>query len=255
MVSWSPSWYIAAIVFFAVDMLLVVAYFIWLWKKRSKKEENKFEYQNLIDINSHILSKGTPTKRVQYSPDIFEIPGRVVSIQGNQRNLQLKPMPSLHRSKYRRTGVLDIDKYEKLSTKRKLSSIPRLGFELFYYFRTTDMQVSLRNGKYLPDYVNEQIIISVTLSKSNSVYHTARYDGPNPSFDEEFRFPLESMEISSDPPIVLKFNVWTVDKFSRKNPYGYVEANIEEIFTQYGLMPIPGTVYVIRKMKHPGKVL
>ena len=162
------------------------------------------------------------------------------SLQGKQRNLRLKPKPSIHGNKDLTGGTVDSDIYEKLSTKRKLSSIPRLGFELYYHFRTTEIQISLKSGKYLPEYVNEQIVISVIMSHCSAIYHTARYDGPNPTFNEDFRFPMESMQISSDPPIKVKFNVWTVDKYSRKNPYGYIEANIEEIFTQSGLMPVPG---------------
>lgn len=60
-------------------------------------------------------------------------------------------------------------------------------------------------------------------------------DAPDAIFNEEYPFPLESMEISADPPITAKFNVWYIDKNSRKNPYGYVQVNIEDILSQTGI--------------------
>ena len=43
---------------------------------------------------------------------------------------------------------------------------------------------------------------------------------------------MESMELSSDPPVTCKFNVWHVDSSSRKRPYGFINVNIEDVMTR-----------------------
>jgi len=229
------SWYlplgIMGIVFLLIDIIIAVVFCLYLIakKKKEKKKNEDLEMERLLKIKSNPLQI-PPTVSVDYSPDIFQIP---------------QFSPSKDTSK---RWNFDIDKYPKKRRERPLSNIPRLCFELSYNFRSVELNINLFSAKNLPNNWNEQVMISILMSHCSKIYHTSRVDGPNPIFDEDFQFPLESVQISSDPPVMLKFNIWTVDRYSRKHPFGYLESSIEDILTSNGLSPIKGKAQVWRNI-------
>ena len=74
--------------------------------------------------------------------------------------------------------------------------------------------------------------MTVMMSNSSIVFHSTKMDAPNYVVNEEYPFPMDSIEISSDPPISCKFNVWHIDSSSYKRPYGFVKVNIEDVLTR-----------------------
>lgn len=221
LVAWEITLLVAGVIFLLIDLMLVVFCGLYLYQKFHEKRVETAE-QPLIKISQKPWMK-PPVKEIEYTPDHFRIP-------------QLSPT-----KKKNWDFNIDIRKYSRRSDKKRTTAvIPRLCFELSYNFRTTALQIFLICGRDLPDLTEQEILVSVLMSHDTLTFQSKRVDGPDPVFDENFSFPLESMQISSDPPVTLKFNVWTVDRFSQKSPFGFVEANIEEILTKNGLNPVQG---------------
>ncbi|XP_057292113.1 synaptotagmin-10-like [Hydractinia symbiolongicarpus] len=208
---------VSAAIFFIVDAILIVLCLVWWYRKWRDGNVAESEEQPLINIPTEPEYQ---TKEIRLpTSEPFNIP----SLKRENTKKELSKIGSIDKSIY-----------------RKKEKIPALCFELFYDLRKSEVHVTLEEGKHLPEYINEQIIVSVLMSHCFTVYQTVRVDGPNPTFNEIFRFPLDSMQISSDPPITLKFNVWTISDQFNKNPFGFTEVNIEDIFNEAGLTPIKG---------------
>lgn len=233
----TPALITAGVVFLFVDVVLIVGFCIY-WRRKKKAEQDELDEREILIIKGDPL-KNVPVKPVKAQADIFQIPLNQIEKDGDQ--MTLKQTSLGRQASIRRTwggigtGKLDISSYSSSSNKRTLSSIPRLGFEFFYDFRTTQLKITLKAVKNLKKYFNEQVIVSILMSHSPIVYHSSKVDSNDAIFNEEYPFPLDSMEISSDPPITAKFNVWYIDKNSRKNPYGYVEVNIEDVLSKTGI--------------------
>lgn len=221
LVAWEITLVVAGVIFLLIDLMLAVLCGLYLYQKFHEKRVETAE-QPVIKIRPKPWMK-PPVKEIEYSPDHFRIP-------------QLTPTKAKNWD-----FNIDIRKYSRRSDKKRTTAvIPRLCFELSYNFRTTALQVFLICGRDLPELDEQEILVSVLMSHDTLSFQSKCVDGPDPVFNERFNFPLESMQISSDPPVTLKFNVWAVDRFSQKRPFGFVEANIEEILTKNGLNPVQG---------------
>ncbi len=71
------------------------------------------------------------------------------------------------------------------------------------------------------------IIVSVVLLPEGSISHSSRGVPPNPLFKDKFVFPITADEMK---PSQVKFNVWKIDKYSRKCPVGEIVVRMQEIF-------------------------
>ncbi|XP_065676226.1 synaptotagmin-9 [Hydra vulgaris] len=223
---------VAGSLFLALDFLIFVAYIIWRQKKRKDKEiKTKDEVENLIDINPNEMTKKNMWINMSDS-DGFLIPCKTIEINGDKRRLRPKKIPF---TKEKEDGYLDATQYDYRTRKRQ-NGIPMVSFELFY--RIGELKVIIRKGKQL---TGDRFSISVMLSNSTLSYNTSYVNGPDPVFNETFRFPLQIEDISADPPVQLKLNIWSLEKLSEeKKPFGLVKASVEEILIKYGLMPAQG---------------
>ena len=214
-------------VLLVIDIILLLIGCCW-WRSKKRKEKERHlaqpEFVPLLCQPEPLLTT-TPTTLVTSQTSIreFEIPHL------NQRQTAVKEMAIQPKS------ILGsgLDPFQYGGRKRvTLANKPKLGFELHYDFRSTQLKVNLKGLKNVLNIINEQIQVTIIMSHTTIIYDSSKVSGPNADLSEEYPFPLDSMEISSDPPITVKFNVWHVDKNARKTPYGYVEVEIEDILTK-----------------------
>ena len=233
----------------ALDFLILVIYLIWR-KKKNDKERNECENesQQLMEFDPNEMTKknlwsNIPSITLTTSSDIdgFLIPGKTVEIDGdNRRLLQNKD----HFSKKHKNGYLDASHYTQ-SPRKSYSGTTMISLELFYFFRLSELQITIKKGKQFFNFSGEQYSISVMMSNSSLIYHTNLVNGPDPVFNESFRFPLDSSLISADPPVKIKLNIWSTNKYSEeKKPFGVVEASVEELIVKHGFMPAPGKISI-----------
>ncbi|XP_012567047.2 uncharacterized protein LOC100212229 isoform X1 [Hydra vulgaris] len=193
----------------------------------------------LIRLCKKKILKNKPASRllnsiVNYRKDPFDdfVPSEVEYLTVVNEDIETPPNNfSLEKKSLKKDHVK-----ENKNNTRKIRA-PQICFQFNYDIRKNELEVYLIRGINLPKYVNQNIVVSLMLSNNSSVYYSNYVGGPDPNFKQRFRFPLESTRISEDPPLRVKFNIWTVDLYSKKSPYGYVSVSLEEIFVTYGLTP------------------
>ncbi|XP_066916303.1 synaptotagmin-9-like [Clytia hemisphaerica] len=226
---------VSGVVFFIVDIFLMVLAYCW-WRRKKKEKELEAKAPERVPL-FHQPGPLTipPTSPVTAQTDIqeFAIP-KLIERRKNKLAALVKPANILE-------SGLDPVQYGgtlKITMKNK----PKLGFEFIYDFRSTQLKVALAGLKNIKKFINEQILVTISMSHSTILYHSSKVEGSDPVMSEEYPFPLDSMEISSDPPIICKFNVWHVDKNSGKRPYGFVEVKIEDVLTKMNNIQTQGNV-------------
>jgi len=207
-------------------VLLLLGCCWWRSKKREEKERHlaQPEFVPLLCQPGPLASTPTMLVTSQTSMRDFEIPHLNKERETAVKEMAIQPKSVLG---------CGLDPFLYGGTKRvTLTNKPKLAFELYYDFRTTQLKVKLNGLKNMQKYIDEQIQVTILMSHTTIIYGSSKVDGPDSDMNEEYPFPLDSMEISSDPPITVKFNVWHIDKNSRKTPYGYVQVEIEEVLTK-----------------------
>ena len=201
-----------------------------LWRKRMSRNNSEGSLKSsFVNFKTHPWKDFTFSE-VKYSPVISESNRDQENFNFESKSLIMKP--------------------HEIKKKECFHLSPKLKFQLNYHLRTNELEVFLNRGKNLPNYFRQNIVVSVMLSNNSSIYYSNYVAGPEPKFEQSFCFPLDSSRISEDPPIKIKFNIWTVDRYSKKNPYGYVEVSLEEILQKNGLTPPPGIYIKIFEMKN-----
>eukprot|EP00794_Sanderia_malayensis_P016700 gene16700-18394_t len=92
-----------------------------------------------------------------------------------------------------------------------------------------ELNVAVVRGQHLPEEQasSNHVVVSVVLLPEGSIQHTSRGVAPNPLFKDEFTFPMTADEMRNSR---IKFNVWSIDKYSRKTPIGSHVVNLQEMF-------------------------
>ncbi|XP_065647258.1 uncharacterized protein LOC100212229 isoform X2 [Hydra vulgaris] len=209
------TWLLIAIILFSIAVIVLIR----LCKKKILKNKSASRF-----LNSIVNYKKDPfddfgTSEVEY----LTVSTEDIETQANNFSLEEK-------------GRKEDPVKENKNNSRQLRA-PQICFQFNYDIRKNELEVYLIRGINLPKYVNQNIVVSLMLSNNSSVYYSNYVGGPDPNFKQRFRFPLESTRISEDPPLHVKFNIWTVDLYSKKSPYGYVSVSLEEIFLSHGLTP------------------
>lgn len=119
---------------------------------------------------------------------------------------------------------------------RKQSALTSLGISIEYNPKSDTLIVILARALHFPEYSNEACMISVFLSLGTVIYHTPRLSGNNPEIGETFTFNL-SEEMIKLEEAVLKFNIWMIDKYSQKSPFGYVHINVKKDLAEQEIIP------------------
>ena len=225
---------ICGVVFLVVDVVILLIGCLW-WRKKKKQRDKERRVMDQEGATYVPLIKPNPgpfTTPIKAQSDVreFEIPKLSTNVRRDRSKWYDFGADEKPVSKILDSG-LDPVQY-CTPQQRILKNKPKVGFEFFYDFRTTQLKVTLHALKNIQRYIDEKISVTVLMSHSTILYHSAKVNAPNPVVNEEYPFPMDSMEISSDPPITCKFNVWHIDSSSLKRPYGFVEVNIEDVLTK-----------------------
>ena len=108
---------------------------------------------------------------------------------------------------------------------------PMLAFSFYYNAALHELTVLLIRGKRINGAEelenSSHILISVVVIPEGSIQHSSRGIPPNPLFKERFTFFINGDELKISK---VKFNVWKVDKYSRKLPFGEIVVNMSDVF-------------------------
>lgn len=109
---------------------------------------------------------------------------------------------------------------------------PTLLFSFFYNISLIELTVVLARGKrFSTKQINpessDHVLVSVVLLPEGTIYHSSRGVPPNPHFKDRFTFCLSPEELRASS---VKFNVWKIDKYSRRSPYGETVINLSDAF-------------------------
>lgn len=108
---------------------------------------------------------------------------------------------------------------------------PRFAISLHFDASSSQLTVVLTRGKDIkPDADGNQqmhILISAMLMPDGNIDYSCKGIPPNPLFKHNYKFPVKHGDLDSS---VLKFNVWSVDKYSMKIPYGECIFNLQDVF-------------------------
>ena len=238
-----------------LDIALVIFYFIWTkWILKTKLSDHK-RYVKLAELRNEDL-EGYDSDSIQSNSNLttlevdshemqFLIPG--YDVEQNETGL-------VHMTLKKRLSAADVEEVLNINEdlyltprQRKLSMIPKVGFELYYYIEPQELEIRLINAIHLPEFANEDIIVSILLTKSPLIHHSSRVNGPDAKFEELFRFPLARDEVNAEDNS-LKFNVWTVDRYSRKTPFGFSTVNVKDVLQAHGCMPLKGHGVVTKEI-------
>ena len=98
---------------------------------------------------------------------------------------------------------------------------PKISVSIHYEVSTCELTVVLIKGKHLISDVNQSnqmhILISAMLMPDGNINHSCKGIPPSPLFKHKFTFEVKHEAIKSTN---LKFNIWQVDKYSKKIPFG-----------------------------------
>eukprot|EP00795_Rhopilema_esculentum_P013160 gene13160-3957_t len=123
---------------------------------------------------------------------------------------------------------LDVD-IKKNEEKAK----PKLSFSLHFDADSEELTVSLIRARFITtqgskfEESNQHITISVVIVPDGTIHHSSQGIAPNPLFKNKFIFSIKGTELQQSK---LKFNVWMIDKYSRKMPFGESVVELERIF-------------------------
>lgn len=207
-----------------IDAFIFVLCFCW-WRWKKKERERKLNNPEYVPLFRTISSPPTTPVTTQTNISEFAIPIlKPLEKKSKHEKLNKKPLNLIDSG----LDPLQYSTGQRITLKNK----PKVGFQFFYDFRSTQLKITLVALQNITKFMNEQMMVTILMSNTKVLYHSSKVEGPDAIFNEEYPFPLDSMEISLDPPITAKFNIWHVDRQSKKRPFGFVQVKIEDILTQ-----------------------
>ena len=110
---------------------------------------------------------------------------------------------------------------------------PKLSFSLHFDAACEELTVSLIRARFITtqgskfEDSNQHITVSVVIMPDGTIHHSSQGIAPNPLFKNKFIFSIKGTELQQSK---LKFNVWIIDKYSRKVPFGESVVELGKIF-------------------------
>ena len=95
----------------------------------------------------------------------------------------------------------------------------------------SELTIFLSRGKNLKFNANaekqQHIMISAMLMPDGNILHSCKGIPPNPLFKHKYDFPMKVERLQSS---IVKFNVWKIDKYSSKTPFGECTVHLGSVF-------------------------
>ena len=106
-----------------------------------------------------------------------------------------------------------------------------ISISIHFNSSTNELTIVLSKGKNMifdSDGEHQHIQISAILMPDGNILHSCKGIPPNPLFKHTYKFQVKANNLGSSS---VKFNVWKIDKYSRKIPFGECMLDLGNIFT------------------------
>ena len=110
---------------------------------------------------------------------------------------------------------------------------PAISLSIHFDTQANELTIVLGKGKNIRcEAISEQqqqhIQVSAMLMPDGNILHSCRGIPPSPLFKYKYNFHVKAEHLKSS---IVKFNIWKIDKYSRKTPFGDCILNLENVFT------------------------
>jgi len=224
---WASWVLICFIIVVALDIVLLMSYFVYKlvqWCRPSPaheplKEDEVIQYEDKVAIQ---------TKPI---PVVYDEPFRLMP--GDSRKSKSRDQKAMSSDEFDASMYLsEISKSKEIdSTEEKKEGNPSISVTIHYDAAMSELTIFLSRGKNLKCDTNEEqqqhILISAMLMPDGNILHSCKGIPPNPLFKHKYDFPMKVERLQSS---IVKFNVWKIDKYSSKIPFGECTVHLGSIF-------------------------
>ena len=231
---WSTSLIVVGIVLFVIDLLLLIAFSLWIlfgWLRSKEVKATKVPKAKLklgrtfSAFDDKIPLAQTQDFLVTEKGPEFQIPevhrkiSRTLTPDKQMRTITEEDIDTTIYKK--REDELENDEEQ---TKPK----PSLCFGIKHDPKWQELSIHLIKLENIAVFEGMGVSVTVIILPMKQIQHSNRGIAPEPEFDENFIFSVKKKDLKK---LKIRFNVWMVDKFSRKLPFGEAEFELTTLLS------------------------